>query len=218
MVGNGEGRAGGRYISLPEHLGVAPIEIAVLVSGSGSNLQALMEHADAYRIAVVVADRAGIRALERARAAGIPTRIVPWEGDRAAFTSGVMAAVEAHEADLVVLAGFMRILGPEAIRRFGGRIVNIHPSLLPAFPGAHAVAQALETGVKVTGVTVHFVDEEVDHGPIIAQVPVEVMAGDDVESLHARIQEQEHLLYPAVVAALARGEITARSPIEVRGA
>ncbi|HZI37900.1 MAG TPA: formyltransferase family protein, partial [Acidimicrobiia bacterium] len=98
-------------------------------------------------------------------------------------------------------------LGREAMERFPDRIVNIHPSLLPAFPGANAVAKALEYGVKQTGVTVHFVDEEVDHGPIIAQVPVEVLPDDDVGTLHARIQQQEHVLYPAVVDALVRGEI-----------
>ncbi|MGA7270022.1 MAG: phosphoribosylglycinamide formyltransferase [Acidimicrobiia bacterium] len=197
---------------------MAPIDIAVLVSGSGSNLQALIDRVDAYRIAVAVADRDGIRALDRARLAGIPTRVVPWEGDRARFTTAICDAVEAYGVELVVLAGFMRILGPEAIRRYPGRIVNIHPSLLPAFPGADAVDQALEHAVRVTGVTVHFVDEEVDHGPIIAQVPVMVMPGDTVESLHARIQEQEHLLYPNVVSALARGEIVVgRPPAEVTG-
>jgi phosphoribosylglycinamide formyltransferase 1 len=108
---------------------------------------------------------------------------------------------------MVVLAGFMRILGPEAIRRYPGRIVNIHPSLLPSFPGGRAVAAALQHGVKVTGVTVHFVDEQVDHGPIIAQVPVEVLPDDTVESLHRRIQRAEHLLYPGIVADLCRGTL-----------
>lgn len=197
---------------------MAPIDIAVLVSGSGSNLQALIEGAGDYRIALVLADRDGIRALERAKEAGIPTRVVSWEGDRARFTSEVCEAVESFGVELLVLAGFMRILGPEAIRRFPGCIVNIHPSLLPSFPGAHAVEQALEKGVRITGVTVHFVDEQVDHGPIIAQVAVDVTPGDTVESLHARIQEQEHRLYPAVVSDLARnGTWLARSPIEVTG-
>jgi phosphoribosylglycinamide formyltransferase-1 len=198
---------------------VAPIDIAVLVSGSGSNLQALIDRADGYGIAVVIADRAGIRALDRARQAGIPTHVVPWDGDRAGFTARICDVVDSYSVHLIVLAGFMRIFGPEAIRRYPGRIVNIHPSLLPSFPGADAVAQALERGVRVTGVTVHFVDEEVDHGPIISQVPVEVLAGDTVDSLHARIQEQEHRLYPAIVSALARGELgSAHPPIEVSGA
>lgn len=111
-------------------------------------------------------------------------------------------------AHVVVLAGFMRILGPEAIRRFPDRILNIHPSLLPSFPGSNAVAAALAHGAKMTGVTVHFVDEEVDHGPIIAQVPVEILDDDDEASLHARIQHEEHRIYPEVVSALARGEVT----------
>ena len=108
---------------------------------------------------------------------------------------------------LVCLAGFMRILAAEAMARFPGRILNIHPSLLPAFPGAAAVRRALEAGVTVSGVTIHFVDEQVDHGPIIAQRPVEVMEGDDEASLHARIQQQEHDLYPQVVKALAAGRL-----------
>jgi phosphoribosylglycinamide formyltransferase 1 len=155
----------------------------------------------------VVSDQPDSRALERARSATIPTSVCPWPGDRDRFTATVCEAVDEAGAEAMVLAGFMRILGPEAIRRFPGRILNIHPSLLPAFPGAHAVANALAYGVKVTGVTVHFVDEEVDHGPIIAQVPVEVRVDDDEASLHARIQVEEHRLYPQVVDGFARGEI-----------
>lgn len=180
----------------------------MLASGSGSNLQALIDHQGEYRIALVLSDKPGSRALERAEQAGLPTAVVAWPGDRGVFTTGICDAVAAAGADLMVLAGFMRILGPEAIDRFPGRILNIHPSLLPAFPGAHAVENALEHGVKVTGVTVHFVDEEVDHGPIIAQVRVPVAADDDRDSLHARLQAEEHRIYPAVVAGLARGEIT----------
>ena len=136
--------------------------------------------------------------------------MVSWSGDRDEFTERVCDAVESAGADLMVLAGFMRILGASAIARFPGRIVNIHPSLLPAFPGAHAVEQALEYGVKSTGVTVHFVDEEVDHGPIIAQEAVPVEVDDDVDSLHARIQAVEHALFPRVVAACAEGRLTTR--------
>lgn len=130
-----------------------------------------------------------------------------WYGGRETATHEVCEKVEAAGAEVVVLAGFMRILGPEAVRRFPSRIINIHPSLLPAFPGGGAVPAALEHGVKVTGLTVHFVDEQVDHGPIIAQVPVAVADDDDETSLHRRIQLEEHRLYPEVVAALARGEI-----------
>jgi phosphoribosylglycinamide formyltransferase 1 len=185
-----------------------PIDIAVLVSGSGSNLQALIDSQGDYRIAVVVSDQPGVRALDRAEEAGIPTRVCRWSGDRDGFTSAICDTVAASGAEIMVLAGFMRILGPGAISRFPDRIVNIHPSLLPAFPGAHAVDNALDYGVKVTGVTVHFVDEKVDHGPIIAQVPVEVRPGDDRAGLHARLQVEEHRLYPQVVSGLARGEIT----------
>lgn len=155
----------------------------------------------------VVSDRPGVKALERAEAAGVETIVVPWEGDRTSFTRRICEAVDATGACVLVMAGFMRILGPEAIRRFPDRILNIHPSLLPAFPGGDAVVQALEHGAKVSGVTVHFVDEKVDHGPIIAQVPVEILPDDDEESLHGRIQAEEHRIYPQVVAALARGEI-----------
>lgn len=191
------------------------IDIAVLVSGSGSNLQALVDAANqdpsfGARIVLVVSDRPGVKALERAAAAGIPTRVVDWSdyGDRNAFTRTVCETVEAAGAEAIVLAGFMRILSPAAIERFPLRIVNVHPALLPAFPGAHAVRQALEYGVKVSGVTVHFVDEHVDHGPIIAQRAVPVYADDDEETLHARIQAVEHELYPQAVSAFARGKLS----------
>jgi phosphoribosylglycinamide formyltransferase-1 len=182
----------------------------VLVSGSGSNLQALLDGEGEYRVVSVLSDRTGVRALERAAVAGVPAEVVAWKGDRAEFTARVCDVVEKAGAEAVVLAGFMRILGSEAMERFPHRILNIHPSLLPAFPGAHAVRQALDHGVAVTGVTVHFVDEQVDHGPIIAQVPVAVRPDDTEETLHARIQEAEHLLYPRVVTALASGAISVR--------
>ncbi len=156
----------------------------------------------------VIADRAGVRALERAGAAGVPAEVVAWADhrDRDAFTAAVCDAAQRHGARALVLAGFLRILGPEAMSRFPHRIVNIHPSLLPAFPGTiDAVGEALAHGVKVTGVTVHFVTEDVDAGPIIAQEPVAVLPGDSETTLHARIQEVEHRIYPVVVAALARG-------------
>jgi len=184
----------------------------VLVSGSGTNLQALVDASGPgcpYEIVLVLADGAAAGGLDRATKAGIPTAIVDWKatGDRAAFTTAVCDAAAAAGAEAMVLAGFMRILTAEAIRRFPERIVNIHPALLPAFPGAHAVPQALAHGVKVTGVTVHFVDELVDHGPIISQEAVPVLPGDTEASLHARIQEVEHRLYPEAVAALAAGRL-----------
>ena len=182
----------------------------MLASGSGSNLQALLETPEVRpHIALVVSDRTDARALERADAHGVPTRTVLWSdhGDRDAFSAAVADVIEASGAKGVVLAGFMRILGPSFVSRFPNRILNIHPSLLPAFPGAHAVEAALEHGVTVTGVTVHIVDEGVDTGPIVAQVPVPVEPGDTVETLHARIQLEEHRIYPEVVKAFVQGRV-----------
>lgn len=189
----------------------AEIDIAVLASGSGTNLQALID-APAVRphIRVVISDKPEAGALSRAERAGIGTAVVRWSDhpDRDAFSAAVADAVEESGAKGVVLAGFMRILSPELIDRFPNRVLNIHPSLLPAFPGAHAVESALEHGVKTTGVTVHFVDEKVDHGPIIAQRAVPVRADDTVDTLHARIQVEEHDLYPRVVTAFISGELS----------
>lgn len=186
------------------------VKIAVLASGSGTNLQALIDAPDlGAEISVVVSDRPGIVALDRAGRAGIPAVVVPWAdfASRQDFSAAVRAEVESHQAEAVVLAGFMRVLSSEMVDAFPDRMLNIHPSLLPAFPGSDAVARALAHGVKVTGVTVHFVDREVDHGPIIAQVAVPVMSDDDHASLHRRIQVEEHRLYPRVVSAFARGEV-----------
>lgn len=188
--------------------------IAVLISGTGSNLRRILEyqrsHDAAYQVSVVVADRpaAGLRWPDEQ---GIPSVIVPWTGDRERFTSEICDRIDDFACRWVILAGFMRILSAEAIRRFPNRIVNIHPSLLPAFPGAHAVESALSAGVDHTGVTIHFVVEDVDAGPIIVQREVPVLAGDTRESLHRRIQVQEHDLYPTVVDALAAGRITVAS-------
>lgn len=188
------------------------MRIAVLASGSGSNLQAILDRAasDAAfgaEIVVVVSDRPGAKAIERAERAGVPAVTVPWAGSRTAFTTAICDAVDAAGAEAMVLAGFMRILSPEAVARFPNRILNIHPSLLPAFPGGRAVEDALAHGVAVTGVTVHFVDEQVDHGPIIAQRSVEVRPDDTAADLHARIQAVEHELYPDVVADFAAGRL-----------
>lgn len=155
----------------------------------------------------VISDRPGVPALDRALERGVATSVVDWDEDRDRSTAALLDAVEAR-AEALVLAGFMRILGEEAIRRYPNRILNVHPSLLPSFPGGNAVSQALAYGAKVTGVTVHFVDEKVDHGPIVAQVPVPIEGDDDEESLHRRIQREEHRLYPGVVRALARDELT----------
>lgn len=186
------------------------VNIAVLVSGSGTNLQALIESDDlGADIVTVISDRPGVAAVERAEAVGIPTIVLDYSEypDRESFSDSLADRAEEEGAEALVLAGFMRILAPVAINRFPNRILNIHPSLLPAFPGAHAVAQAIAHGVKLTGATVHFVDAEVDHGPIIAQEPVRVILGDTEETLHSRIQEVEHVLYPEVVAAFAAGRL-----------
>jgi len=189
--------------------------IVVLASGSGSNLQALLDDPSPdWWVVGVLTDRPDVRALERAAAAGIPGATVDWSDypDRAAFTEAIADSIAAFEPEYVVLAGFMRILGAAAVQRFPNRIINVHPSLLPAFKGGHAIRDAIEYGVKTTGVTVHFVDEELDHGPIICQESVEVLPGDDEATLHARIQRVEHRLLPKVVQSLALGhlEVTGR--------
>lgn len=187
--------------------------IAVLISGSGTNLQALIDASTdpdfGCRIVGVISDRPGAAGIERAGKAGIRSTVVAWEDhdDRAAFTSAVCDAADELGAHALVLAGFMRILSEEAVVRYPSRIINIHPSLLPKYPGARAVEQALESEDEVTGVTIHFVDELVDNGPIIAQAVVPIEADDDVDTLHGRIQATEHELFPTVISAFGRGDI-----------
>jgi phosphoribosylglycinamide formyltransferase-1 len=181
--------------------------LVVLASGSGTNLQALLDAPDlGGDIVGVVSDRPAARALERASARGVHTDAVPLRGDRAAWEATLADRVAALRPDLVVLAGFMRVLSGDFVHRWP--VINIHPSLLPAFPGASAVEDALEWGVKVTGVTVHFVDELVDHGPIIAQEAVAVHDEDTADTLHARMQKLEHQLLPDVVRAFCAGRLT----------
>ena len=189
------------------------LPIVVLISGGGSNLQALLDspsHRVDYVISGVISDRPGVPGLERARNAGVQAEVVAWcdFDSRTAFTSALCDTAEQFGARGLVLAGFMRVLSANAIARFPNSIINVHPALLPAFPGAHAVEHALEYGVTLTGVTVHFVDEQVDHGPIVVQEAVSVEPDDDPASLHARIQAVEHRLLPEVVAAFARGTLT----------
>ncbi|HYU57513.1 MAG TPA: phosphoribosylglycinamide formyltransferase [Actinomycetota bacterium] len=184
--------------------------VAVLASGAGSNLGALLSDPEVGpRIVLVLTDRPGAGALERAREAGVATETVDREAfpDRAAFDRGLLERLRAHAVDALVLAGYMRILGPEVVRAFPDRILNVHPSLLPAFPGPHAVREALAWGVRVTGCTVHLVDEEVDHGPIVFQEAVPVVPGDDEASLHARIKQAEHRLLPAAARLLVEGRL-----------
>ena len=177
-----------------------PARIAVMISGTGTLLQSLIDAERSYDIGLVVADRPA-SGLDRAVAAGIPTAIVsPGDyADRDAWSSALADTVAASSADWVVAAGFMRILSPVFLDRFPNRVVNSHPALLPAFPGAHGVRDALAYGVKVTGCTVHLVDAGVDTGPIIAQETVRVEPLDDEDSLHERIKAVEWELLPKVV-------------------
>ncbi|HTE70726.1 MAG TPA: phosphoribosylglycinamide formyltransferase [Actinomycetes bacterium] len=185
--------------------------VVVLVSGQGSNLKALLDAAaePGSRMAVVLvaADRPEAYGLERARLAGVDVAVVrPADHpDRPAFDRALRDLVAAARPDAVCLAGFMRILGPDFVRAFPDRIVNTHPSLLPAFRGAHAVRDALAYGVKVSGCTVHLVDEEVDHGPVLFQAAVPVQDDDDEDRLHERIKREEHRLLPAAVRLVAGG-------------
>ncbi|HEV2906989.1 MAG TPA: phosphoribosylglycinamide formyltransferase [Actinomycetota bacterium] len=175
--------------------------VAVLASGAGTNLQALLDDPIVGpRVVLVLSDRAGAGALERAASRGVPAvHLDPSGRSSSEYDLGTLEKLRHDEVDIVCLAGFMRILTPPVVRAFEGRMLNVHPSLLPAFPGAHAVRDALAWGAKVTGVTVHLVDEEVDHGPIVLQEPVPILEDDDEARLHARIQEVEHSLYPQAV-------------------
>lgn len=185
-----------------------PCRLVVLVSGSGTNLQALIDAtADpAYgaQIVAVGADRHGTRGVERAAQADIATFVVELGADRAAWDAALTEAVAAFEPDLVVLAGFMRLVGPAFLARFGGRTINTHPALLPSFPGTQGPRDALAAGVKITGATLIVVDEGVDTGPILAQVAVPVEPDDDVQSLHARIKVAERAMLTEWVGRLAR--------------
>ncbi len=190
------------------------MKIAVLASGSGTNLQALIDqlHQDeksGVEIAAVISDRRRAYALTRAKKAGIPAHVVRVRGfpDRDTFDAEISKILDRCEVELIVLAGFMKLFQPAFVRKYRNRIINIHPSLLPAFPGAHPVRDTLTYGVKVSGVSVFFVDEGVDAGPIIAQVSVPVFDDDDEESLLKRIHTEEHKLYPQVVRWYAEGKI-----------
>ena len=174
----------------------------MLVSGTGSNLEAILD--TDLPVTVVVADRQ-CKALELAAAHGIPTAVVERGGDRVEFTHRIVDALDGHDVDLVAMAGFMTILEKPIFDAYPGRVINTHPSLLPSFRGAHAVADALAAGVKVTGCTIHVTTPDVDNGPILAQEAVPVLDDDTVESLHERVKEVEHRIYPEVLRRLVGG-------------
>lgn len=186
--------------------------VAVLVSGEGSNLQAILDKVhgrEGIEVVCVGSNRAEARGLERARAAGVETAVFAAAdyADRPARDGAMAAWLDAHQIDLLVLAGFMEILSPDFIRRFEGRIVNVHPSLLPAFRGIRAIEQALEYGVRVMGVTVHFVDEGVDSGPIILQQAFELPYSAELEAVEESVHAIEHELLPRAIRLLASGAV-----------
>lgn len=190
----------------------SPLRVGVLVSGSGSNLQALLEAQTAagarFRVVVVVANVVGAFAVERARSAGVVAVVVPHTSlPREEHEARVAAVLAEHDVELVVLAGYMRVLTGAFVSRFPRRIVNVHPALLPAFPGMHGARQALEHGCRVAGCTVHLVDDGVDTGAILAQAAVAIADDDSEETLQKRIQVEEHRLLPFVVNACAAGQV-----------
>jgi len=183
-------------------------QLVLLISGRGSNLRAILEAARAQgwidSVRGVISNRADAGGLEIARGFGVPTQVVPHRDfpSREAFDQALGDAIAAMHADVIALCGFMRVLGPAFVARFAGRVVNIHPSLLPAFTGLNTHARALEEGVKWHGATVHLVSEELDHGPILAQAVVAVHDDDTPQTLAARVLAEEHRIYPPVVRAL----------------
>ena len=187
--------------------------IVILISGRGSNMEAIVRRCTDERwpaqVAAVIANRPQAAGLAFASERGIATAVVDHQAfvARDAFDAALAEAIDSHRPDLVVLAGFMRILGDDFVRRYEGRMLNIHPSLLPAFPGLHTHRRALQAGCKASGATVHFVTPELDHGPIVMQSVVPVLPGDDEESLAARVLATEHRIYPQAVRWFVSGEL-----------
>lgn len=186
-----------------------PCRVVVLISGNGSNLQALLDASTVspYQITAVISNKANAFGLQRAQAAAIPSHIIDHTlfSSRESFDSALLEAIEQYQPQLVVLAGFMRILSGQFVRHFSGRLINIHPSLLPKYPGMNTHQRALDAGDEDHGASVHFVTEELDGGPVIAYALVPIRANDDAELLRARVAAQEHKLYPAVVNLIATG-------------
>jgi phosphoribosylglycinamide formyltransferase-1 len=196
-------------------------KLGILLSGRGSNFEAIADSIRSGRlkaeIAIVISNRADAPGLESARRRGLKTRLISSKGRvREEHDAEVVAALKEADVDFVCLAGYMRLLSPEFVRAFPNRILNIHPSLLPAFPGLEAQKQAIKHGAKVSGCTVHFVDEHLDHGPIILQKTVPVLDGDDEHTLAARILEQEHIAYTEALQLLLSGAVEVQGDKVVR--
>jgi phosphoribosylglycinamide formyltransferase 1 len=189
--------------------------LVILISGRGSNMQAIVEANLPVRVAAVISNRPNAAGLEWAAARGIATLTVDHRAhaNREAFDATLADEIEAHRPDLVVLAGFMRILGDAFVNRFAGRMLNIHPSLLPAFPGLHTHRRAIEEGVKIHGTTVHFVTPALDHGPIVIQAALPVLPDDTEQSLAARVLVEEHRIYPQAVRWFAEDRLVIRDGV-----
>lgn len=180
-------------------------KIAVFASGNGSNFQSIVDHIKEgnlnAHLALLVCDKPGAKVIERAKKAGIPSFVFhPKEyQNKSHFETEILQQLKNFEVDLIVLAGYMRLIGPTLLNEYEGKIINIHPSLLPSFPGKNAIEQALEAGVKITGVTIHYVDEGMDTGPIIAQRAIEISEDDNAETLANKIHKIEHTFYPEII-------------------
>jgi phosphoribosylglycinamide formyltransferase-1 len=190
--------------------------VIVLISGNGSNLQAIIDEIRQGRLAAsivaVISDRPDAYGLRRAEQAGIPTHVIDYQQfpDRASFDAALMRQIDAYQADLIVLAGFMRILSPACVQHYLGKMINIHPSLLPKYQGLHTHRRVLEAGETEHGASVHYVTPELDSGPVIVQARVPVLPGDTPESLQQRVHQVEHQIYPAAVRRIAAGQVTFR--------
>jgi phosphoribosylglycinamide formyltransferase-1 len=200
-----------------------PLDLGVLISGRGSNLQAILDAIDAgrldARVRLVISNRADAFGLTRAEACGVPTRVLPHKSypDRQSYDAALVEALRGAGVSWVVLAGFMRLVTSVLLSAFQDRVLNIHPSLLPAFPGVSAQAQALAYGVRVTGCTVHLVDTGADTGPIVAQAAVPILQGDTLETLEQRVLEQEHELLVRVLGFVAEGRVRVEPPATAGG-
>jgi len=189
--------------------------VVILISGRGSNMEAIVGAGLPAKVAAVISNRADAAGLKFAAQSGIAVQVVDERefSSRGAFDAALETAIERHSPDLVALAGFMRVLGGDFVRHYSGRMVNIHPSLLPAFPGLHTHRRALQEGVKLHGCTVHFVTPQVDHGPIIVQAAVPVRAGDTEATLAARVLRQEHRVYPLAIRWFVEGRLAVENGI-----